>query len=353
MKNRRLIVEAFGGPEVVRVVPDASAPTPGVGEVRIRVEASSLVFTDMLIRRDLYPVMELKLPLTLGYDLIGRIDAVGEGVTAFSPGDRVADLTQIGANADYVCRPAEGLVAVPDGLDAVQAEPLILSYLTAYQSLLRFGKAARGDTVLIYGASGGVGLAALDLCRALGINAVGVASAQREALIRGYGARFVAYDNPNAARQLDQIAREIGGFAAILDPARGERLGIVLARLKPRGRFVAAGFSAALRRAKGQFTGLTGLIGKIGFGLQFLTVKIKAARSRKTGRVLFYDISETRQKNPDWFHEDLTALFGMLSESAIHPLVEGVFKIDEAAEAHRRIEAGDVQGRLVMDLSDK
>jgi NADPH:quinone reductase-like Zn-dependent oxidoreductase len=136
--------------------------------VRIRVEASSLVFTDMLIRRNLYPVLELRLPLTLGYDVVGCIDAVGPGVTSWRIGDRVADLTQVGGNATHVVRPAERLVEVPHRLVATQAEPLILSYLTAYQALFREAEAKPGDPVLIYGASGAVGLAALDLCRAMG-----------------------------------------------------------------------------------------------------------------------------------------------------------------------------------------
>ncbi len=81
MPVRRLEIRAFGGPEVIQLVEDAALPQPGPGEVRIRVEASSLVFTDTLIRRNLYPVLKLTLPLTLGYDFVGRIDGVGANVT--------------------------------------------------------------------------------------------------------------------------------------------------------------------------------------------------------------------------------------------------------------------------------
>jgi len=128
---KRLEIRAFGGPEVIQLVEEAALPEPGPGEVRIRVEASSLVFTDMLIRRNLYPVLKLSLPLTLGYDVVGRIDGVGPGVTSWRVGDRVADLTQVGGNATHVVRPAERLVEVPHKLVATLAEPLILSYLTA------------------------------------------------------------------------------------------------------------------------------------------------------------------------------------------------------------------------------
>ncbi len=114
MTPKRVELRSFGGPDVIRVVEDRALPEPGAGQVRIRVEASSLVFTDMLIRRNLYPVLKLTLPLTLGYDLVGHVDALGQGVTGIAVGDRVADLTQIGSNATHVVRPASGLVRVLD-----------------------------------------------------------------------------------------------------------------------------------------------------------------------------------------------------------------------------------------------
>ncbi|MCA3494213.1 MAG: alcohol dehydrogenase catalytic domain-containing protein, partial [Rhodobacter sp.] len=92
MTPKRVELRSFGGPDVIRVVEYQALPEPGAGQVRIRVEASSLVFTDMLIRRNLYPVLKLTLPLTLGYDLVGHIDALGPGVTGIAVGDRVADL---------------------------------------------------------------------------------------------------------------------------------------------------------------------------------------------------------------------------------------------------------------------
>jgi len=221
MTPKRVELRSFGGPDVIRVVEDQALPEPGAGQVRIRVEASSLVFTDMLIRRNLYPVLKLTLPLTLGYDLVGHVDALGPGVTGIAVGDRVADLTQIGSNATHVVRPASGLVRVPPDLDATRAEPLILSYLTAYQVLVREAEVPAGGKVLVYGASGAVGNAALDLCLALGLRAVGVASSRSRETVTAKGADFVAYDAPDAGAQLDRLSRERGGFDAVVDPARG------------------------------------------------------------------------------------------------------------------------------------
>jgi NADPH:quinone reductase-like Zn-dependent oxidoreductase len=348
---KRLEIRAFGGPEVIQLVEDAALPQPGPGEVRIRVEASSLVFTDMLIRRNLYPVLKLRLPLTLGYDVVGRIDAVGPGVTRWQLGDRVADLTQVGGNATHLVRPAERLVEVPPGLAATQAEPLILSYLTAYQALFREAEAKPGDTVLVLGASGAVGLAALDLCRAMGLTAVGVASAQRESAVTGLGATFVAYDAADARTRLDRLARDLQGFQVILDVARGEALSAVIARLAPCGRLVALGFSAAFRNASKAGRAHPGLFARLRFAFDFLRIKGLSSRSGSARRVTFYDISGRRERLPQDFRDDLTTLFGLLEAGRITPHIQRVFSLEEATEAHRLIEAGQVEGRLVLDLT--
>ena len=351
MAVRRLEIGAFGGPELIRVVEDAALPAPGPGEVRIRVEASSLVFTDMLIRRNLYPVLKLRLPLTLGYDLVGRIDGVGPGVTRWRIGDRVADLSQTGGNATHVVRPSATLVPVPPGLEATRAEPLILSYLTAYQALFREAEAKPGDPVLIYGASGAVGLAALDLCRAFGLPAVGVASARREPAVTGLGAAFVAYDAAGAAGTLDRLSRERGGFKAIVDAARAEALSSVMARLAPGGRLVALGFSAAFRKAYRTGDASPGLFARLRFAFDFLRIKALSLRSGASRRVTFYDISGRRTRHPHDFEDDLSTLFSLLEAGRIAPRIQRVFGLEEAVEAHRLIEAGQVEGRLVLDLA--
>ncbi len=351
MPVRRLEIRAFGGPEVIQLVEDAALPQPGPGEVRIRVEASSLAFTDTLIRRNLYPVLKLTLPLTLGYDFVGRIDGVGANVTRWRIGDRVADLTQIGGNATHLVRPAAQLVPVPQGLDATRAEPMILTYLTAYQALFREAMAKPGEPVLIYGASGAVGLAALDLCRAFGLPAVGVASARRKRAVTALGATFVAYDEADAAGKLDRLARDANGFKAIIDAARGEALASVLARLAPDGRLVALGFSALFRNANTDSAAPPGLLRRLRIAFEFLRIMWLSSRSGTSRRVSFYDISQRRAARPDWFQDDLWKLFTLLEHGRISPHVQRVFGLNAAVEAHRLIDAGQVEGRLVLDLA--
>ena len=156
--------------------------------MRIRVLVTSAAFTDVMIRKGMYPDVKEKPPFTPGYDLVGVVDAVGAGATRFRPGDRVADLTTIGAYAEYVCLPEERLTPVPEGVSEVDALGMILSAVTPWQMLSRVAKAKAGQSLLIHGAGGAVGTAMLQLARDAGIAAFGTDVAAKHDLIRSLGA---------------------------------------------------------------------------------------------------------------------------------------------------------------------
>src|SRR5689334_10549124 len=133
-------------------------PTAGRAEVRVRVLAAGLEYTDVLIRRHLYPqTAGRRPPFVMGYDVVGEIDALGDGVSGLKIGDRVADMTVLGSNAAYRTLRADRLTAVPARLDAAEAPTVILSWTTAYQRLHRAAQVQRGQRVLVQGAAGAVG----------------------------------------------------------------------------------------------------------------------------------------------------------------------------------------------------
>jgi NADPH:quinone reductase-like Zn-dependent oxidoreductase len=154
MKPRnRAKVTRFRGPVVWRS--STPLPTAGWGEVRVRVLASGMEYTDVLIRRHLYPqTARRRPPFVMGYDLVGEIDQLGDGVSGFQLGDRVADMTVIGSNAAYRTLRADHLTRVPAGVDVAEAATLILSWMTAYQLLHRAARVQRGQRVLVQGAAG-------------------------------------------------------------------------------------------------------------------------------------------------------------------------------------------------------
>src|SRR5829696_4753130 len=194
-RNQVIQVRDFGGPDGLQVV-DAPLPAAGRREVRVRVLASSLNYTDVLIRRHLYPqTARRQPPFVLGYDVVGEIDQVGDGVREFQVGDRVADMTVVGSNAAYRTLRADRLTRVPAGVDAAEAATLILSWTTAYQLLHRAAGAQQGQRVLVQGAAGAVGQALLALGRLAGLELWGAARSEHAALIRELGATPVDYQH--------------------------------------------------------------------------------------------------------------------------------------------------------------
>ncbi|MFN8530126.1 MAG: alcohol dehydrogenase catalytic domain-containing protein [Anaerolineae bacterium] len=188
MSYQRILMQAYGDPDVLTLVEEPMLPVPKPGEVRIKMLATSACFTDTLIRRGRYMGVKERLPFSPGYDLVGQIDAVGEGVTHLRVGQRVAALTVTGAYAEYVCLPADECVLVPDSLDPAEAVSMVLTYVTAYQMLHRLAKAQRGQRILVHGASGAVGSALLQLGKLLELEVFGTVSFDKVEQVRRLGA---------------------------------------------------------------------------------------------------------------------------------------------------------------------
>jgi NADPH:quinone reductase len=334
-RNRVVRLRRFGGPDELEVV-DAPLPAPGPGEVRVRVLASSLEYTDVVIRRHLYPqTMNRRPPFVLGYDVVGEIDQPGEGVGGFQPGDRVADMTVLGSNAAYRTLRAQDLVRVPEGVDAAEAAALVLSWTTAYQLLHRAAHVQRGQRVLVHGAAGAVGQALLVLGRQAGLELWGTARGEHAALVRELGATPIDYQHEDFTRVLPN------GFDVIFDGIGEDGYRRSLAALKPGGLLCVYGYTASVQTRHRLRTLLT-WFARIYLWRQLLSWLPGGKRVR------VYSINLMRARHPAWFREDLERLFGMLAAGAIQPRVAGRISFDEVAEAHRRVEAGGLDGKLVL-----
>src|SRR5262245_306386 len=153
MRHTRIVVTHYGGPDALRVVEEECCE-PKRGEVRVRVLAAGVSLPDVMMREGIHPETP-PLPFTPGWDLVGVVDRLGEGVSGLKAGQMVAALPISGAYAEFVCLPQRELVPVPSGLDPAEAVSLILNYVTAYQMLHRSAKVKTGQRVLIHGAAGG------------------------------------------------------------------------------------------------------------------------------------------------------------------------------------------------------
>lgn len=336
MSFSQVILTDFGGPDVLELRSVEQLPDPGQGEVRVQVLVTSVAFTDIMIRKGMYPDVKEKPPFVLGYDLVGLVDALGPGVEDWTVGDRVADLTTIGAYSEYLCLPADRLTPVPEGVSDEDALAMILSAVTPYQMLHRVAKAQVGQTLLIHGAGGAVGTSMLQLARNAGLSAFGTDISTKHQLIRGYGATPIDADalDPEGA-----IHAAVGdGVDFVFDPLGGESLARSLHALKPGGMLIAFGFQNEVLGRGGSIP------------LDF--VKLKLWDWLPNGHATaFYSIGAMRRKHPDWFREDLSALFAMLAERRIDPAVAEVVALSDVHRAHERVEAGEVQGKLVMRVS--
>jgi NADPH:quinone reductase-like Zn-dependent oxidoreductase len=331
MLDRTVQLTRFGDVEGLKVV-DVPLPAPAAGEVRIRVLASSLNYTDVLIRKHLYPqTAARKVPFVMGYDVVGEIDMLGPSVTRFHYGDRVADMTVVGSNAAYRLLRAKDLTRVPKGVDPAEAATLILSWTTAYQMLHRAAQIKPGQKVLIHGAAGAVGQALIELGRIAGLEMWGGAKGQHARLIRKLGATPIDYDTEDFTRVLP------GGFDVVFDGIGEDGYRRSFAALKPGGLLIAIGFSASVQ----DHQGMTAILARIA-RMYFWGLLPGGKRTR------FYSINVMRARHPNWFKEDLAHLFDLLQAGAIRPRVAERISFRQVPDAHRRLEAGGLEGKIVL-----
>lgn len=307
---------------------------PARGEARLKVLAAAVSRPDVTVRsgHSLYGGTPLgqRLPLTPGYAVIGEVDAVGEGVTAAAPGDRVGVLCVVGGYSEYLYWRSDRLIPVPAGLHPVEAAPLILNYIVAYQALHRSVKARPGETALIIGASGGIGTALLQLGQLAGLKMYALASPGKHGILAGYGAVPIDY----RAQDFAEIIRraEPDGIDVVLDGmTRPEMVHRALGLLRRGGRLVSFGEPdgfASLLRVLGMFAA---------------TNLLRTGKSCAFYGTSFYFLGDRKP-----FMEDWAELFRLLAAGQIRPVIARKFPLLEAAAANRLLESGQVVGNLVL-----
>lgn len=239
---RRIVCRQWGPPEELEV-DDGPDPAAGPGQVVVAVAAAGVNFVDALFVAGTYQI-KVPPPFTPGSELAGRVVAIGDGVTEVAVGDRVLSSMGLGAWASHVVVPAASLTRLPDALDDAVAAALVQSYCTAWFTLTRRTQVAPGESVLVLGAGGGVGLAAVDVARTLGATVIAAASSgEKLADAQAMGATAtIAYEDED----LKARARELsgGGVDVVVDPVGGRHTEAALRALGPFGRLAVIGFAA-------------------------------------------------------------------------------------------------------------
>jgi NADPH:quinone reductase-like Zn-dependent oxidoreductase len=327
MTYKSVVATRRGGPEVLQIVENDLRP-PRAREARIKVLATGVGRTDIAYRHGTSPLSP-RPPFVPGYEILGIVDAVGEGVTEVAAGDRVAALTGHGGYAEYIYLGGEHLVQVPPTLDPAGAVTLVLNYVTAYQMLHRTAHVKAGDKALVIGASGGVGTALLELGRLAGLTMYGTASRSKHDVLTGLGAVPIDYRTQDFVEVIRQA--EPKGLDSIFDGMGGEYSSRALAVLRSGAKLV----------EYAPPVGLSGLL----LGL----AKLAWLNLLPNGKsAAFYGISELYARDKRPFREDLPKLFKLLAEHRIQPILAGRFPLLEAAEANAHLESGAVAGNVVL-----
>ena len=343
MRHTRIIVTHYGGPDALKVV-EEECPEPKGGEVRVKVLAAGVSLADVLAREGVHPETP-RVPYTPGWDLVGIVDQIGEGVSSFELGQTVAAMPISGCYAQYVCLPQRELIPVPAGLDPAEAVAVVLNYITAYQMLCRSAKVKSGQRVLIHGASGGVGTAFLQLGRLAGLDMYGTCSAQAAEIVKELGATPIDYRNSDFVQEIRHLTSD--GVDAVFDGIGGDNLWRSREALREGGLVVVYGFQSKLRggrMASGAPSGRHPIRESTILGWYILRNWFLPGRKS----MVPYSIQWLMRLKPAWFRHDLLTLFDLLQQKKIKPLIAQRLRLSQAQHAHELLGSGGVIGKIVL-----
>ncbi len=336
---RAVTITKHGGPDVL-AVRDIPSPEPAEGFVRINVKAAGLNFADVMARKGLYPDAPPP-PCVVGYETAGEIDSIGKGVLGLAKGQRVLALSRFGGQAEQVCVPARQALPMPDGMSFEEGAALPVVYVTAYHMLFRVAQLRPKMRVLVHSAAGGVGIAAIQLCKTIpGVEIFGTASAGKHDFLRELGCHHpIDYRTTDWAEEIRRIT-DGKGVDLILDPLGGRDSKKGLALLRPAGHLIAFGFS---RMSTGESRNFLRILWEA-MGIPIVTPLGLMDKNRTVSGVNVGHLWDEQ----DMLSEELEALLQLWREKKIAPHVDAAIPFASAADAHRRLEERKNVGKVVL-----
>ncbi|MFN3725189.1 MAG: NADPH:quinone oxidoreductase family protein [Allosphingosinicella sp.] len=332
---KALLSTAPGGPETLQLQ-DLSDPVAGPGQLLVRVKACAINYPDVLIIEDKYQFKPPR-PFAPGGEIAGIVEAVGEGVTGWAPGDRLIAMIGHGGLAEKVVVPAAMAVRLPEGRSFVEGSALILTYATTIHALLDRGKLKAGETLLVLGAAGGVGLAAVELGKAYGARVIAAVSSEEKAqAARAAGADSTLiyprgpFERDQSKALAAQFKNAVGpnGADVIYDPVGGDYAEPALRSIAWEGRYLVIGFPA---------------------GIPKLPLNLTLLKSCDV-RGVFWGAFAARDPKANAAH--LQTLFRLWEEGKIAPRVTRTWPLAEGGEAIAHMAARKAVGKLVVTMDD-
>ena len=320
---RAAVCRTNGPPEVVQVE-DWPVPPVGSGEARVRVHAAAVNFPDVLLVAGKYQI-PAPLPFVVGSEFAGVIDEVGDEVDDLQVGDRVTGTGLVGAFADQVVSSAATLTAIPDGVSDADAAAAGVAHRTAIHVLRSTARVAPGEELVVLGAGGGVGMAAVQLGAALGARVTAVASSDEKLeAATANGAHRVVRSGGDLRAALREALPQ--GADVVVDPVGGDLSEPALRALRYGGRFVSVGYAS-------------GEIPRIPLNLVLL----------KGIEVRGFEFLGFASHEPEALHRNEAELRELLASGRVRPHIGATFRLDEAAAALRFVADGRAIGKVVID----
>ena len=323
---RALLCKAYGPPESL-VVEDVPSPVPGPTDVVVSVKAAGVNFPDILIIQGKYH-FKPQPPFSPGADIAGVIKEVGSQVSGFKAGDPILANLTYGGFREEVVVPAARLVALPRELDFKVAAAVCLPYTTSYHALKDLGQLKPGETLLVLGASGGVGIAAIELGKLMGARVIACASsAEKLAVCKRCGAdELIDYEASNFRESIKALTGE-RGVDVVYDPVGGKYSEPAVRSMARKGRFLVVGFAA-------------GEIPKI--ALNLILLKGCAVIGVRRGEFLIHE--------PEAYHANMRQLIEWLAAKKLQPWVSATYPLERAADAFNAVMSRKVIGKVVLEM---
>ena len=337
----RVIIKKAGGVSAITTEP-MQAPTPKAGEVRIKVAYAGINFADLLMRLGFYQPRP-PFPFTPGYEVSGVVDALGKGVAGLEVGQKVVAAMRNGGQASFVLSPVDRVIPLPDGISLQAAASTPVTYMTAHHMLHHLGHLRPEDKVLVHGGAGGVGTAALQLCKWAGVKQVWATSSKgKHHIIEHYGARPIDRHNEDFEAI---IKEETGGTGVdhILDPIGGDHLRSSLSCLAEGGRLYTYGMSAAAPSGKRSLL-------KALFALRRMP-KFDPLRLMTRNRAVF-GVHMGTWSNEAVMHGQLARIVEGIQTGHLEPIVDSVFDATNVQEAHQYIHDAKNIGKVLLRFHD-
>ncbi len=321
---KAVLCKAWGPPESL-VVEDVPSPVAGPGEVLVEVHAAGVNYPDALIIQKKYQVQP-ELPFSPGAEVAGIVRAVGEGVKPWKPGDRVIASTAVGGYAQEVVVKAARVLPLPDGMDFPTASAYVLAYGTSLYALKDRARLAAGETLLVLGAAGGVGIAAVEIGKALGARVIAAASsAEKLALCSEHGADDTIDYATEDLRERIRVLTDGKGPDVIYDPVGGPYTEQAFRSIAWEGRHLVIGFAA-------------GEIPKLPLNLPLL----------KTASLVGAFWGAFVQRDPKRTREHMQELFALYLSKKVRPPITKTYPLAQAAQALRDVLERRVMGKVVI-----